>query len=64
MKHYRICVQRTGYAVVDGESPEDALANARKLDRNAFNWEPVSEDMIEATAEVMEECGPDGQVID
>ena len=54
----RICVMRAGYAVVPGNSDEEALENAKNLKEDDFDWEPVNSDMIEAEAEVVETLGP------
>ena len=61
-RYRRICVQRSGYAVVPGDTDEEALANARSLGERDFDWEPVGPDLIGATAEIVEACGPDGSV--
>lgn len=61
----RICVQRSGYAVVPGNTDEEALAYAAEhLSENDFDWEPVNLYMIQQTAKVVDECGPCGESLE
>ena len=57
----RIRVQRSGYAVVPGDTDEEALANAAGLGASDFDWEPVDRDLVLDTAEAIEACGPNGE---
>ncbi len=58
-QYRRICVQRSGYANVPGDTDEEAIENAKKLREGDFDWESVAPDMIQDTAEVVEILGPD-----
>lgn len=62
MQHYRICITRCGYATVAGNTEDEALRNAKNLDANDFDWESVNPDLIKHTAEIVEPCGPNGEV--
>lgn len=55
MKYHRVCIQLFGYAVVPGDTVEEALENAKKLTRSDFDFEDVTEDVLEG-ATVIEEC--------
>lgn len=57
----RICVYRAGYAVVPGDTDAEALAAVQKLSTGDFDWEPVR-DILES-AEVVDDLGPDGEVL-
>ncbi len=61
MKYRRICLKRTGYAIVPGDTDEEALENAARLSASDFDWEPVDGDLIREEAEVIEACGPNGE---
>ena len=54
----RVCVMRAGYAVVPGDTDEEALENAKTLKEDDFDWEPVNSVMIAEEAEVTETLGP------
>lgn len=61
--HRRICIQRCGYAIVPGATDQEALDYARDhLTASDFDWEPVTADLIREEAEVIEACGPCGEV--
>lgn len=62
-QYRRICVQRSGYAVVPGDTDEEALENAKGLKAEDFDWEPVTPDLIQEEAEVLEACGENGEEI-
>lgn len=60
-QYRRICVQRSGYATVPGNTDEEALAYAAEnLDASDFDWESVTADLIR-DGEVVEACGPNGE---
>lgn len=61
-EYRRVCITISGYAVVPGNTDEEALENAKKLSKNDFDWEPVKEDVL-ADATVIETCGPNGESI-
>lgn len=60
MEYRRICIQRSGYAIVPGNTDEEALENAKNLKASDFDWEAVTPDLIQEEAEVIETCGPNG----
>lgn len=60
--HRRVCVMRAGYAVVPGTTDEEALENAKKLKADDFEWEPVTPELVETDAEVVEACDEHGGV--
>lgn len=62
-QYRRVCITRAGYAVVPGDTDEEAVENAKKLGENGFDWEPVDAVMIGDEAEVLEVCGPNGEPI-
>ena len=62
-QYRRICVQRSGYAVVPGDTDEEALENAKDLTADDFDWESVTPDLIQEEAEVLEVCGENGEEI-
>lgn len=62
MQYRRICIQRSGYATVPGNTDEEALQNAEKLTEHDFDWESISPDLIREEGEVIEVCKPDGTV--
>lgn len=63
-EYRRICIQRSGYAVVPGNTDEEAMENAKNLKDSDFDWEPVTPDLIETTAEVVETCGANGELLE
>lgn len=60
-QYRRVCVSRCGYAVVPGDTDEEAIENAKNLRASDFDWESVDSGMIEASASVVEGCGPNGE---
>ena len=62
-QYRRICIQRCGYAVVPGDTDDEAIENARNLTESDFDWEPVNPSMIETEAEIIEVCGENGAEI-
>lgn len=60
-QYRRVCITRAGYAVVPGDTDEEAIENAKKLKEGDFDWEPVEPGMIEDEAQVLEQCGPNGE---
>lgn len=52
-KQWRICVTRMGFAVLPGDTPEEALKAAADLNAGDFDWESVTPELIEDTAVVM-----------
>lgn len=64
-QYRRICIQRSGYAIVPANSDEEAIAYAAEnLTKSDFDWEPVNKDMIEAGAIVVEVCIPNGEDVE
>lgn len=61
-QYRRVCISINGYAVVPGDTDEEAIENAAKLSKADFDWEPVKPDLIREAATVMEVCGPNGEV--
>lgn len=61
-QYVRICVQRSGYAVVPNGTPEEIRESAMALKASDFEWEPVTPDMVSEEMEIVEECGPLGEV--
>lgn len=61
-QYVRICVQRSGYAVVPNGTPEEIRESAMALKASDFEWEPVTPDMVSGEMEIVEECGPLGEV--
>lgn len=59
--YVRICVQRSGYAIVPNGTPEEIREHAMSLKAEDFEWEPVNPDMIAEEMEVVETCGPIGE---
>lgn len=57
----RICVYRAGYAIVPGETNEEAFEAAQKLTKEDFDWEPVQN--ILGSAEIVEDLGPAGEIL-
>lgn len=53
--YVRICVQRSGYAIVPNGTPEEIRDRAMTLRACDFNWEPVTPDMVAEEMEVVEE---------
>ena len=62
-QYRRICVRRSGYAIVPGATDEEALENAKNLSACDFDWEPVAPELIETDAEIIEVCGPAGETL-
>lgn len=60
-QYRRVCITRSGYAIVPGDTDEEALENATKLSQSDFDWESVDADMIRE-GEIVEICEPDGTV--
>lgn len=60
-QYRRICVRRFGYAIVPGNTDEEAIENAANLRSGDFDWEPVTPDLIREEGEVIEACGPSGE---
>ena len=55
-QYRRVCIQRSGYAVVPGDTDEEAIENAAKLGEHDFDWEPVTPDLVQDEGEVIEVC--------
>lgn len=55
-EYRRVCVTRCGYAIVPGNTDEEAINNAAALDESSFDWEPMDADMIRDTVSVVEAC--------
>lgn len=55
MPDYRIHITRSGYAVVSGETEGQALENAKMLREGDFDWERIDSDMIDDSAEIVEQ---------
>lgn len=53
--YVRICVQRSGYAIVPNGTPEEIRDHAMALRACDFDWEPVTPDMVAGEMEVIEE---------
>ena len=63
MRYWNVAVERFGQLVVAGETAEEAIASLLEHgDPSAINWE--SERSALESAEVIEECGPNGEMID
>lgn len=60
-QYRRISVCRTGYAVVPGNTDDEAIENATGLGASDFDWEPVDAAMIRAEAEVVETVNEHGE---
>lgn len=60
-QYRRVCITRSGYAIVPGDTDEEALENAAKLNESDFDWERVNNDLIK-DGEIVEICEPDGTV--
>lgn len=54
MKEYRVCVTRYGYATVQAKDRSDLDDKVNQLNKDDFDWEPVTDDVIGAY-EVAEE---------
>ena len=63
MQHRRICVQRSGYAIVPGNTDEEALENAKKLTASDFDWESVTAELIQDECEVIEVIRPNNEEV-
>ena len=61
MGYKRICITRRGYAIVPGDTDEEAVAAAKNLDEHDFEWERVDPMLIESEAEIVEDCDVLGQ---
>lgn len=61
--YHRVCLTRCGYAVVPGATEDEVRRNALDLSVHDFDWEPVTADLVEDELEILETCGPDGQLI-
>lgn len=59
MKYRRVMITRCGYAVVPGDTDQEALENAKDLRADDFDWERVDSNLIEGTCEVVEVCNED-----
>lgn len=57
-QYRRVCIQRSGYAVVPGNTDQEALENAARLKAGDFGWEDVTPDLIHEEGEIVEVCGP------
>lgn len=57
-----MCISSCGYAVVPGDTDEEAIENAKNLRVSDFDWEAVDSGMIEVSASVVEACGSNGEV--
>lgn len=60
-QYRRVCITRSGYAIVPGDTDEEALENAAKLSQSDFDWESVDSNLIK-DGEIVEICEPDGTV--
>lgn len=62
-QYRRICIQRSGYALIQADTDEEAIAAAKQLSEHDFDWEPVNANFIEDTMEIVETIGPAGDTI-
>lgn len=60
-QYRRVMITRCGYAVVPGNTDEEALDAVKELTEKDFNWERVDQGVLE-NADVIEVCGPNGEV--
>lgn len=61
--HRRVCVSRMGWAIVPGDTDEAALEYAKNnLTASDFDWEPVNPSMLADALEIVEACGPNGEI--
>lgn len=46
-KQHRVCISISGYAIVEGDTPEEIHDNVLKLNKSDFDWEPVNRDVLD-----------------